>query len=76
MSLLGLYMVFDCEIENTFKGSVMRLDLLVLVENVSGVLVPGLAFILLARFTCEIIMRIKRDFPTKCLFFYVAYCYF
>lgn len=45
----------------------MRLDLLILVEEASGVLVAALAFILLAGFTCEIVVEIKRGFPTKYL---------
>lgn len=64
---VGTGLPLNCEIENTFKGSVLRLDLLILVEKASGVLAPGPAFILLSRFACEIKVKIKRDFPTKCL---------
>lgn len=43
------------------------LDLLMLVEEACGVLVPGLGFILLAGFTWEIEVGIKRVFfLTKC----------
>lgn len=45
--LLKLCWPLNCELEHTSQGSVMRLDLLILVEEASGVLVSGLGFILL-----------------------------
>lgn len=41
----GTVFALNCEIENTLKGTVTRLDLLMLVKEASGVLVLGLYFI-------------------------------
>lgn len=64
---VGAGLPLNCELENTFKGTVVRLDLLILVEKASGVLGLGLAFSLLSGFVCEIKVGIKRDYSTKWL---------
>lgn len=64
---VGTGLPLNYELENTFKGTAVKLDLLVIVEKASGVLVLVLAFILLSGFSCEIKVGIKWDFPTKCL---------
>lgn len=63
---VGAGLPLNCELENTFKGTDVKLVLLIIVEKASGVLVLVLAFILLSGIVCEIKMGIKRDFPTKC----------
>lgn len=59
---VGAGLSLNCELDNIFKGLAVRLDLLIVVEKASDVLVLGLAFILLSGFACEIKVGIKRDF--------------
>lgn len=56
----GTVFALNCEIENTLKGTVMRLDLLMLVKEALVSLFLG--WTLLAGFTCELKVGIKRGF--------------